>query len=87
MRDENLNSSKIQNSPPDICTDSSSLGNASSNISLNVESDTFTQDDELLNILEEFQEPIKETIGENDGSVLKKNKKQMEFSKGTFTRC
>ena len=37
LRDENLKSPKIQNSPPDICTDSSSSGNASSNVSLNVE--------------------------------------------------
>ena len=36
-RDENLKSSKIQNSPPDICMGSSSSGNASSNVSLNVE--------------------------------------------------
>ena len=41
LRDENLNSSKIQNSPPDICTDSSRSGNASSNVSLNVESEIF----------------------------------------------
>ena len=58
------NSSKIQNSPPDICPDSSSSGNASSNISLNVESETSTQDEELLEILE-LQKPIKGTIGEN----------------------
>ena len=38
LRDENLNSSKIQNSPPDICTYSSTTGNVSSNVSLNVES-------------------------------------------------
>ena len=41
MRDENLKSSKIRNSPPDICTDISSSGNASSNVSLNVESEIF----------------------------------------------
>ena len=49
LRDENLNSSKIQNSPPHICTDSSSSGNAYSNVSLNVEWEIFsTQDEESL---------------------------------------
>ena len=68
MRDGNLKSSKIQNSPPDICTDSSSSGNASSNVSLNVESEKVfsTQDEELLEILEELQKPTKGTIGESD---------------------
>ena len=67
LRDENLKSSKIQNSPPDICTDSSSSGNASSNVSLKVESETFsTQDEDLLDILVELQKPIKGAIGEND---------------------
>ena len=37
LRDENLKSSKIQTSPPDIFTDSFSSGNASSNVSLKVE--------------------------------------------------
>ena len=55
LRDEDLKSSKIQSSPPDICTDSSSSGNASPNVSLKVESETFsTQDEELLEILEEL---------------------------------
>ena len=63
-----MKSSKIQNSPPDICTDSSSSGNASSNVSLNVESEKVfsTQDEELLEILEELQKPTKGTIGESD---------------------
>ena len=66
MRDKNLKSSKIQNSPPDICTDSSSSGSTSLNVSLNVESEMFsTQDEELLEILEELQKPIKGIIGEN----------------------
>ena len=43
LRDENLNSSKIQNSLPDICIDSSSSGNASSNDSMNDESETLNQ--------------------------------------------
>ena len=60
LRDENLKSSKIQSSPPDICTDSSSSGNASSNVSVKVESETFPmQDEELIEILEELQKPIK----------------------------
>ena len=68
MRDENLKSSKIQNSPPDFCTDSSGSGNAYSNVSLNVKSkkNFSTQDEELLEILEELQKPTKGTIGEND---------------------
>ena len=68
LRDENLKSPKIQNSPPDICTNSSSSGNASSNVSLNVESEkTFsTQDEERSEILEELQKPTKGTTGEND---------------------
>ena len=43
LRDENLNSSKIQNSLPDICIDSSSSGNASSNDSMNDESEMLNQ--------------------------------------------
>ena len=68
MRDENLKSSKIQNSPPDICTDSSSSGNASSNVSLNVKSKKkfSAKDEELLEILEELGKPTKGTIGDND---------------------
>ena len=62
LRDENLKSSKIQSSPPGICTDSSSLGNASSNVLLKVESETFSrQGEELLEILEELQKPIQRT--------------------------
>ena len=60
LRYENLNCSKIQNSAPDIenspadiYIDSSSSGSASSNVSLNVESEFFsTQDKEPLEILE-----------------------------------
>ena len=60
LRYENLNCSKIQNSAPgienspaDIYTDSSSSGSASSNFSLNGESEFFsTQDKEPLEILE-----------------------------------
>ena len=68
MRDENLKSSKIENSPPDFCTDSSSSGNAYWNVSLNVKSKKkfSAQDEELLEILEELQKPTKGTIGEND---------------------
>ena len=67
LRGKNLKSSKIQCSPPDICTDSSSSGNASSNVSLKIESETFSMlDEELFEILEELQKPIKGTIGEND---------------------
>ena len=63
-----MKSSKIQNSPPDIYTDNSSSGNASSNVSLNVESEKVfsTQDEELLEILEELQKPTMGTIDEND---------------------
>ena len=63
-----MKSSKIQNSPPDLCTDSSSSGNTSSNVSLNVESEKVfsTQDEEFLEILEELQKPTKGTIDEND---------------------
>ena len=43
LRDENLNSSKVQNSPPDICIDSTSSGNASSNDSMNDESEMLNQ--------------------------------------------
>ena len=64
---KNLNSSKIQNYPPDICTDSSSSGNASSNVLLNVKSEIFSIQYELLEFVEELQKPIKESIGENDG--------------------
>ena len=61
-----MKSSKIQNSPPDICTDSSSSGSTSLNVSLNVESEMFSmQDEELLEILEERQKSIKGIIGEN----------------------
>ena len=61
-----MKSSTIQNSPPDICTDSSSSGSTSLNVSLNVESEMFSmQDEELLEILEERQKPIKGIIGEN----------------------
>ena len=67
LRDENLISSKIQSSPPEICTDSSTSGNASSNVSLKIEWEIFSiQDEGLLEILEELQKPIKGTIGEND---------------------
>ena len=67
MRDENLNSSEIKNSPLNICIDSSNSGNDSLNVSLNVESEIFsTQYVELLQIFEELQKPTKGTIGEND---------------------
>ena len=50
LRDKNLTSYKIQNSPPDICTDSSRSGNAFSKVSLNIKSEKVfsTQDEELL---------------------------------------
>ena len=61
-----FNSFKIQNSPPHVCADSSSSGNASSNFSLNVKSEIFsTQDEEPLEILG-LQKPSKGTICEND---------------------
>ena len=64
MRDEKFNSFKIQNPPPHICTDSSSSGNASSNVSLNVQSEIFSmQDEEPLEILG-LQKSSKGTIGE-----------------------
>ena len=43
LRDENLNYSKAQNSPRDICIDSASSGNASSNDSMNDESEMLNQ--------------------------------------------
>ena len=63
-----MKSSKIENSPPDFCTDSSSSGNAYWNVSLNVKSkkNFSAQDEELLEILEELQKPTKGTIGESD---------------------
>ena len=48
LRDENLISSKIQSSPPEICTDSSTSSNASSNVSLKVEWEIFSMQDEGL---------------------------------------
>ena len=69
MRDEKFNSFEVQNSPPHIRTDSSSSGNASSNVSLNVKSEIIsTQDEEPLEILG-LQKPSKGTIGENDSRV------------------
>ena len=61
-----MKSFKIQNAPPYICTNSSSSGNASSNVSLNVQSEIFSmQDEEPLEILG-LQKASKGTIGEND---------------------
>ena len=57
LRDEKLNSSKIQNSPPDICTDTSESVNTSNNsiVPTNVKTNVFsTQDLELLEILDFF---------------------------------
>ena len=67
LRDEDLNSSRIQNSPPKICTDTSMSVNSSNNyeVSTNVEAEVFsTQDQEFLDILEEIQNP-KATVCEN----------------------
>ena len=46
LRDKDFNSYKIQNSPLHICNDSSSSGNAYSNVSLNVEWEIFSTEDE-----------------------------------------
>ena len=67
MKYENLNFYKIQNSSPEICTDSSSPFNASLNVSLNVELDNFsTQDKDLSETLEELKKLLNGTIDEND---------------------
>ena len=64
LRDDNLNSSKIQNSPLGICADSSISGNAFSNVSLSVQLEvSCKQDEELLEILVELPKSIKLTIG------------------------
>ena len=67
FRDEKPNSSKIQRSPSDSCTESCSSDNASSNASLNADSEVFSmQHEELQELLEELQTPVKGAISEND---------------------